>query len=451
MSRTTPEDGAKTTPAHALGTESATYREVLAGREYRAVFIANVISWLGDNLSRAAVTALVYIETQSPALSAAAFALSFLPWLVAGPLLSTLAERYPLRNVMVACDLLRMALIALVALPFLPMWAMLVLLLLSATAAPPAQAARSAMMPQILEGDQLPVGVALLMSAAQAAQIGGYLAGGVLAAINPRGALLLDSVTFLISALLLTSWVRRREPKKTHHRNLLRETGDGFRLVFTNAPMRSLALLVFGVMLVTATPEGLAAAWVRQAGDGTHSNPGLWQGLIMMAQPVGAAVGALLLTRLLNPVRRRTLLLPFALAVPAVLIPSLLQPGLPAVAVMAMLAGVAATGVLPTSNALFVRVVPDGYRARAFGVMQMGVQLMQGIGIFVAGMLAERMPLPIAVGVWSVLGLVVMVCIAITWPSRSSFDEALKTATAPQQPTGGAGTGTGATAQPVSA
>lgn len=250
--------------------------------------------------------------------------------------------------------------------------------------------------------------------------------------------------------LLLTSWVRRREPKVTHHSNLLRETGDGFRMVFSNAPMRSLALLVFGVMLFTATPEGLAAAWVREAGGPAHGNAGLWQVLIMMAQPVGGAVGALLLTRMLNPTRRRTLLLPFAMAVPAMLIPSLLQPGLPAVAVMAMLAGIAATGVLPTSNALFVRVVPDGYRARAFGVMAMGVQLMQGVGIFVAGMLAERMPLPVAVGVWSVVGLLVMVCIAVTWPSRASFDDALTTATPPQQPTG-TGTGSGATAQPVSA
>jgi MFS family permease len=438
VSRTTPEDGATRTPAHARGSDSATYREVLGNGEYRAVFIAGLLSWIGDNFSKAAITSLVYFETKSPALSAAAFALSFLPWLVAGPLLATLAERYPYRNVMIACDLVRMVLIALVALlvalPHPPLPAMLVLLLLSSTVTPPAQAAKSAMMPQILDGEKLPVGVALNISSGQIAQVVGYLAGGVLGAINPRGALLLDSLTFLLSAILLTTWVRRREPAEAPRRHLLRETGDGFRMVFGNAPMRSVALLVFGVMLVSAVPEGLAAAWVGSImGDGAHPTKGLWQGIVMMAQPVGATIGALVLTRLLNPGRRHRLLLPFALAVPAVLAPALLKPDLVEIAVMALLCGIAVTGVLPTSNALFVRVLPNGYRARAFGVMQMGIQLTQGAGIFVAGLLAQHFGPPIAVGIWSVFGLVVMTAIALHWPSRERFEEALQQAAPPPQ------------------
>jgi MFS family permease len=445
VSRTTPEDGAKRTPAHARGSDSATFREVLANGEFRAVFTAGLVSWIGDNFSKAAVTALVYTETKSPALSAAAFALSFLPWLVAGPLLATLAERYPYRNVMIACDLVRMVLIALVALPFMPWQAMLVLLLLSSTAAPPAQAAKSAMMAQILDGDKLPVGLAVNISAGQVAQVIGYLAGGLLAAFNPTGALLLDSLTFLLSALLLTTWVRRRDAADVPRRHLLRETGDGFRMVFANAPMRSLALLVFSVMLFSAVPEGLAAAWVASMGNETKTSQGLWQGIIMMAQPVGATFGALLLTRLLSPARRRTLLLPFSLAVPAALAPALLKPGLVEVAVMAMLCGIAVTGVLPTTNALFVRVLPNGYRARAFGVMQMGIQLTQGAGIFAAGILAQHFGPPVAVGLWSVFGLIVMSAIALRWPSRNRFDEALEQAALPPQQA------TGPAAQPVNA
>lgn len=445
MSRTTPEDGAKRTPAHARGSDSATYREVLSDREFRAVFTAGVLSWIGDNFSKAAITALVFVQTGSPALSAAAFALSFMPWLVAGPLLATLAERYAYRSVMIACDLLRMVLIALVALPFMPLWAMLALLLLSSTATPPAQAAKSAMMAQILDGDRLPVGLALTISAGQVAQVVGYLAGGLLAAFNPRGALLLDSLTFLLSAILLSSWVRRRDPAEGSRRHLLRETADGFRMVFTNAPLRSLALLVFSVMLFSAVPEGLAAAWAGSLGAESQTSRGLWQGIIMMAQPVGVAIGALLLTRLLSPARRLALLLPFSLVVPAVLAAALFKPGLVVVAVMALVCGIAGAGVLPTSNALFVRVLPNGYRARAFGVMQMGIQLTQGAGIFAAGILAERFGPPVAVGIWSVFGVAVITAIALRWPSRERFDEALKEATPPPQQA------TGTPAQPVSA
>ncbi|NHW87431.1 MFS transporter, partial [Escherichia coli] len=94
--------------------------EVFAEHEYRAVFAASTLTWVGDYVAKAAVTLLVYRETESVALSAAAFAVSYLPWLVGGPLLATLAERHRFRRVMVACDLIRMALMLLVAIPGMP-------------------------------------------------------------------------------------------------------------------------------------------------------------------------------------------------------------------------------------------------------------------------------------------------------------------------------------------
>ncbi|MEV0274096.1 MFS transporter [Hamadaea sp. NPDC050747] len=440
VSRTTPEDGARKAPAQ--DERSATYREVLAGGEYRTVFTANMLSLVGDYFAKAAITALVFSQTGSPGLSAVAFALSYAPWLIAGPVLATLAERYAYRNVMIVCDVARMGLVALVAVPGMPLWGMLVLLFLASLASPPAQAARSALLPQILPGDQLPVGTALNLTAGQMAQVGGYLVGGLLAAVSPRGALVFDAATFGASAILLTLWVRTRPPivvSGEHH--LIRETGEGFRMVFGSTTMRSIALLVFSAMLFTTVPEGLGAAWANQLDGVTPANRGLWQGLIMMSSPVGAALGALILTRALTPVRRRRLLLPFSLAIPAVLIPSLLQPGLLGVCVMSALCGFFAAGMLPTANALFVRVLPEGYRARAFGVMQMGLQLCQGGGIIAAGMLSNwRLQVPTAIGLWSVLGLILIITVAVTWPSRELFDRAL--AEAAPKPT---------TAQPVAA
>jgi MFS family permease len=433
VSRTTPEDGArKASPAPEE--RSATYREVLAVGEFRTVFSATMLSLVGDYFAKAAVTALVFSQTGSPGLSAIAFALSYAPWLIAGPLLATLAERYAYRNVMIICDVARMGLVALVAVPGMPLWGMLVLLFLASLASPPAQAARSALLPQILPGDELPVGTALNLTAGQMAQVGGYLFGGLLAAVSPRGALLFDAATFGASAVLLTLWVRRRPPAvAAGQRHLLRETGEGFRLVFGSTTMRSIALLVFSAMLFTTVPEGLAAAWADELPGLTSANRGLWQGLIMLSSPVGAALGAMILTRTLTPARRRRMLLAFSLAIPAVLIPSLLQPGLLGVCVMSVACGFFAAGMLPTANALFVRVLPEGYRARAFGVMQMGLQLCQGGGIIAAGLLSDgHLSVATAIGLWSVLGLVLMITVAATWPRREMFDQAISEATTPK-------------------
>ena len=45
----------------------ATFHDVLASREFRAVYAASTLSWVGDYLARAAITALVYQNTGSVA------------------------------------------------------------------------------------------------------------------------------------------------------------------------------------------------------------------------------------------------------------------------------------------------------------------------------------------------------------------------------------------------
>jgi hypothetical protein len=72
-----------------------TYRDVLSVREYRHLFAANVLSLLGDQLSKIALSLLVFQKTGSPLLTAMTYALSFLPWVAGGPVLSAYADRFP--------------------------------------------------------------------------------------------------------------------------------------------------------------------------------------------------------------------------------------------------------------------------------------------------------------------------------------------------------------------
>src|SRR5262245_51745535 len=89
------------------GRRPATYRDVLASREFRGIYGAGGLSWIGDATARAAVTALVFHATGSAAASAGAFALTYAPYLLGGSLLVSLAERYPHRTVMVTRDVAR--------------------------------------------------------------------------------------------------------------------------------------------------------------------------------------------------------------------------------------------------------------------------------------------------------------------------------------------------------
>lgn len=429
-----------------------TFGEVFAVGEFRAVFAASLLSWIGDYMARAAVMALVFVETGSMAVTGAAFAISYLPWLLGGPALSALAERYRYRGVMVVCDLLRMVLVMAVALVArvglsnptgavrdggvpVYVWLMIGLLFLVALLAAPAQAAKSAVLPLVLPGDRVTLGLAINNSAGQFSQVVGFMSGALIAISNPVLALLINAVAFAVSAVVIRAWVRDRPPAmRTDQRsNLLREMGEGFQIVFGSRVLRAIALMVFASMLFAIVPEGLAIGWAEQLADGDPSRRGFYQGMIMIANPVGNVIAALLIVRLLRPSLRRQLVRFFAVAAPLALVPAVVNPGIAGVVAMTLISGLAIAGMFPILNGVFVQALRHGYRARAFGIVATGVQVIQGGAVLATGVLVQlagRHNLHLVVGLWSVAGVVLMLFLAGRWPKEQAFTEAIATAEA---------------------
>src|SRR5713226_6861332 len=83
--------------------ERATFRDVFAVSEFRALWLAQVLSVAGDQLARVALTILVYDRTRSALLAAITFACSMFPSFIGGLTLSGLADRFSRRAVMIAC------------------------------------------------------------------------------------------------------------------------------------------------------------------------------------------------------------------------------------------------------------------------------------------------------------------------------------------------------------
>jgi hypothetical protein len=223
----------------------------------------------------------------------------------------------------------------------------------------------------------------------------------------------------MISAVLIRFGTKARPAAlaQTARTGLFAETAAGFRLVYRSPMLRSIALVVLGAWLFAIAPEGLAASWaVRLAG---HHDPGVDQALIMMSVPAGSVIGAMVVGRLVRAERRQTLIRPLALLTPLALVPAFADPSAPVIAVLGALAGFGSAGLTAPANGLFVQAVPVAFRARAFGVMQFGLQIAQGAALVVTGLLADRLPLPDVVGAWGAIGVVVMATLSVTWPSES--------------------------------
>lgn len=379
-----------------------TVPEVLRLREFQAVLVSAGLSVLGDQVTRIAVALLVYSRTGSSLASAATYACSYLSWLVGGPVLSALADRHRRRRLMIVCDLLRGGLVLLLVLPDVPLPLVFGVLVLVGLLAPPFDAAKGALLPELLEGDRYVAGSAVLNVVTQAAQVGGFLVGGLLVAVaGARGALAVDAATFLASAATLALFVRERPRPTAGGTSLVGDVRSGFRLVAgSDTLLRMLGFGALGAVVVVAA-EGLAVPVAYRVGGGPVT-----AGLLSAAVPAGFVLGSLLVLRVAPD--RRADLLPALLALACV--PLLLTPWAgsgAAVAALWVLSGAGGAAQL-VANATFMTAAPPEARGRAFGLAVTCLMAVQGLALLGTGALAESLDPRGAVAVAALLALALL-------------------------------------------
>lgn len=392
--------------------ERAQWRAVFAHAEFRALFFAGVLSVAGDQLARVALSVLVFDRTSSAGLTALTYALTYVPDLFFGPLLAGIADRYPRRTVMIVTDLARAILVAGMAIHALPLIAVIGLLLALQACGSPFNAARGATLPAVLPGDHYVLGKAANDMVVQFSQVLGFGFGGaVVVAVGTSGGLLLDAATFLLSAGLIWIGVHRR-PVPTGGTDLpqssyLRDLVSGVSLVARTPKLRTLVLLA-AIAGFYVTVEGLAVPYAHEIGHGPTA-----AGLLLAASPAGCVLGMWLIT-LWSPEHRLRLIGPLAVAACVPLAFCALQPGLAVTVCLWALSGAASAYHLPASAA-FVQAVPDHQRGKAFGVAGTALKGSQGLGILLAGVLAEPFGSARALAVMGVTGALLAAAAGAAW------------------------------------
>jgi MFS family permease len=362
-----------------------TFSDVLANREFRAMYIAQALSVGGDQLARFAVAVLVFNRSQSALLTAVSYAVSYLPWAIGGPLLSGYADRLPRRGVMVVCDLARLLLVLLLALPGLPIAVLFVLVTLIALLEPPFAAARASLLPDVVgEGDTYATAAMLSNTTNQFGVVLGFaLAGPIVAVIGVHSAILLDAATFAASAVFVLRRVRHRPAADAGQRTLLLELRQGADYVFRDQYLRWLVVVSWIVMGAGITTESMAYPYAHAHGAGPVAG-----GLLTAAFPLGMVVSALWLGRGLHHEHAERLMLPMALAFAAVLALTGFNPPCVVAGGIWFVSGLFAA-VQIIANRVFVAAVPREMRGRAFGIAAAGISTAQGVGSLLSGAIAQ--------------------------------------------------------------
>jgi hypothetical protein len=398
-----------------------TYASVLAVGEFRAMWLAEMASVAGDQVARVALAVLVYQRTSSAGLTGLTYALTYLPSLLGGVFLSSLADRYPRRNVMAATDVARGLLVALMAFPGAPLWLLCVLLTLVMTLHGPFKAAQLALLADVLTGERYVIALAIRHGSIQASQLVAFAGGGALVAlVSPSTGLLLDAATFLVSALFVWYGVTHRpapgatrlgpeRERRTWRTSLHDAATGGFRLVWRDPSLRILLIMAW-LAGFHITPEALAAPYADALGVGVFA-----VGLIMASDPAGSVLGAFVFTRWVPETTRVRLMGPLAVLAGLPLLLGFMVPPLPYSMFLFALSGAFAMAYHTQLGASFARALPGRGRAQGLGLMSTGLITVQGLGSLAAGWAADLVGPGMTVTLAGVAATAVAVPAAIGW------------------------------------
>ncbi|HEY7014655.1 MAG TPA: MFS transporter [Streptosporangiaceae bacterium] len=351
--------------------QAGTIRAALRYPAFRWLLAGLAVSQLGDWLYNLALLALVYERTHSALWAGVTTAARVVPMVVLGPVGGVIADRFDRRRTMVACDMIRLALmtaLALVAVARLPIVAAPLIAAAATAAGSPYLPCVAACTPRLVPDADLPGANSARSAVMGVGIIVGPAVGGVLLLLgSPALAFLVNAVTFGLSALAVlavpaNSAFRPGRPGE-HAGGLLRDVAVGAAVL--RAHPRALRLVGADIMcsLVYGMQTVLLIMVARRSGLGLHG-----YGYLFASLGAGSLIGTALAGRVLRSGRPHAMLRA-ALAVvgvPMLLLGTVYWPA--AAVVLVALTGVGAILVEIMTETALQRTLPPDMFGRAYGL-----------------------------------------------------------------------------------
>jgi MFS family permease len=391
-----------------------------------ANLLAALFSRGGNAIALVALPIIALQQTDSPLAAGVVGVFSTVPLVIGGAFGGVLVDRFGYRASSIVADLA--SAVTVLAIPLLdatvglPFGAMLALVFLGGLLDPPGDTAKTSMTPDLAALARWPIERAAGAQSAverTAMMLGAATAGGLVALIGPMPALVVDAGGFALSALLVACLIPRRNrvlaPEASDGPAAASrpgsgaepagdgagdgdsgaETGargggfvEGLRFVASSPLLRSIVLLVtltnaidaagFTVLKPLYATEVLGDAALLGLMVGCFAAGALTGSIVFGA--VGHRFSGRILFAATFMIAGTVPYLTMALGAPApVLLPVLAVSGLAAGAINPMIA-----------TAMYA-LVPDGMRARVFGVTTAGVAATMPLGALLGGLCAETL------------------------------------------------------------
>ena len=360
--------------------------EVFGVAEYRRLWAARTVSQWGDVVHGVTLPLLVYALTGSGYGVAAVVAAEIVPVLLFAPFAGALVDRLPRVPVMVAADLARAVLVGLLAVVGTDVAVVLAVAFGLSTATVFFNPAAGSVLPALVRKDALVAANSGIWTAAVLSQVVlAPLAGLTVVAFGFSAGFAVNAASYLVSAAFLRGLTVPAPPAPLGRRRLLHDAADGARYVVRDRLLRALGA---AQLLAALSAGGTSALLVVYARERLQVS-GAGFGVLLGAIGLGAAVGPLVLLRLVDQ-PRRTLFVFGPFAVRGVVDLALAATTrLPVAATALATYGVATSTGAVTFNAVLQAEVPDRLRGRVFASMDLLWQTGRLVSLGVGGVLAE--------------------------------------------------------------
>jgi MFS family permease len=256
------------------------------------------ISNLGSSVTLFALPLLVYKLTGSALNLGISAAANMLPYLLFGLLLGAWADRVDRKRMMILTDIGRAAVIATIplmaVLGLLSVWWIYLVGFLHSTLTICFSAGEFAAIPSLVEQDDLVSANGRIQASYSGASILGPVLAGVLVAFVPLATLmLLDSFSFVISALsiaLITISFNQSKDEQEERKHILQDVVEGLRYVWRHPVLRNISLMMALVNFIMATEGAQLVLFAKERLLASDTQVGL----LYTAESVGVVVLSLL-------------------------------------------------------------------------------------------------------------------------------------------------------------
>ncbi len=363
-------------------------------RDYRYLWLGQVVSLLGDWFNLIASAALIAALTQSGLAIGSLFVVRMLAPFLVSPIAGVVADRYNRKHILILADLCR----AVVVLGFLlvrephHVWLLYVLSAIQLGLSGFFFPTRTAIVPDIVSTDQLGAANIIGSTTWSVMLAAGAALGGVVAGTwGNQTAFVLDALTFVVSAILIAVVRYRRPPdddaEANAARSILGEYVAGLQYLRHNTAILLVSLHKgVSALLIASGMQVVQVTIARQLfviGEGGS----LALGLMYAMAGVGTGVGPIVARRFTGDRPRH---LGWALTIGYVLsgigmlaIASLSSFGVVLFGVL--LRGLGGGVIWVFSTQLLFQMLPSRVRGRVFGMEFAAFSLMSAIGAAVSG------------------------------------------------------------------